>query len=385
MPSPLLVDAAPALLRVLHVEDSELDHELLLAELRAGGLQMECERVETRAAFLDALSRPWQAVICDHNLPDASGLELLALLRERDAVLPFLLVSGEIGEDIAVQAMRAGASDYLLKGRLARLVPALQQALKSAEAQRERAQALQALTDSRQRLAELAGHLQERIEAERAALARELHDDVGSALTALKFDLAWLQRHLPAGSLAQRNEQALATLDLAIEASRRLMLNLQPPILQEGLVPAVQWLLQRFERSHEGVEVQLLYPGEHVELDASLCLVAYRFVQEALHNVSKHAAAQRVRVELQWASGVLGVEVQDDGRGIAPGALEQAQRFGLRGLHERAATVGGWVDVNSRPGRGTLLALNLPLQALAMAPSPAQPAWWEERREVSAA
>ena len=94
MPSPLLVDAAPALLRVLHVEDSELDHELLLAELRAGGLQIECERVETRAAFVDALSRPWQAVICDHNLPDASGLELLALLRERDAVLPFLLVSG---------------------------------------------------------------------------------------------------------------------------------------------------------------------------------------------------------------------------------------------------------------------------------------------------
>lgn len=368
----------PPLLRVLHVEDSDLDHELVRAHIEQGGLAVTWTRVATLAEFERCQDLSWDAVICDHQLPDGSGLTALHRLRERDNLLPFLLVSGEIGEDMAVQAMRAGASDYLLKGRLARLAPALEQALRSAAAQRERAQAQAALAASRQRLAELAGHLQQRIEAERAQLSRELHDDVGSALTALKFDLAWLQRHLGPGDAAARTTQALTTLDGAIEASRRLMLNLRPPILEEGLVAALQWLLQRFERSHEGVSVELLHPQGEPELAAEPLLIAYRFVQEALHNISKHAQASRVRIELQWASGVLGVEVEDNGRGLAPGALEQPQRFGLRGLHERAASGGGWVDVNSRPGRGTLLALSLPLRAATAASAESDPAWWEE-------
>lgn len=375
-------EPAAALLRVLHVEDSELDHELVRAQLAQAGLWVEWTRVDTVAAFDAALDQHWDAVICDHNLPEESGLALLARLRARDALLPFLLVSGEIGEDIAVQAMRAGASDYLLKGRLARLAPALEQAMKSAAAQRERAGAVQALALSRQRLAELASHLQERIEAERTQLSRELHDEVGSALTALKFDLAWLQRHLPQGQAAARTGQAMATLDGAIEASRRLMLNLRPPILEEGLLPALQWLLQRFERSHEGVQVVFQHPPEQGEIALSppLLLVAYRFVQEALHNVSKHAQARSVRVELQWASGVLGVEVEDDGCGLAPQALDQPQRFGLRGLHERAESCGGWVDVSSRPGQGTLLALSLPLDGMTEPSTDfGAPTWWEEQ------
>ena len=144
---------------------------------------------------------------------------------------------------------------------------------------------------------------------------------------------------------------------------------------------ALQWLLQRFERSHEGVAVELLHPQDPLgepELPADALLIAYRFVQEALHNISKHAQASRVRVELQWASGVLGVEVEDNGCGLAPGALEQPRRFGLRGLHERAASGGGWVDVSSRPGRGTLLALSLPLQSGMAAPAVEQPTWWQE-------
>lgn len=365
-------------LRLLHVEDSDFDHELLKAQVAAAGVAAAWLRVESLADFRAALQTAWDAVICDHHLPEVSGLALLTEMRERDAITPFILVSGEIGEDMAVQAMQAGASDYLLKGRLARLVPALKQAMKSAAAQREREQAQHALGRSRQQLAELAGHLQARIEAERAQLSRELHDDVGSALTALKFDLSWLQRHAESDVVAARAAQALQVLDGAIAASRRLMLNLRPPILEEGLLAALQWLVQGFERSHEGVATQLQHPAGDIELPSELCLVAYRFVQEALHNVSKHAQARSVRVELQWASDVLGVEVQDDGVGLAPGALDEPQRFGLRGLRERAASCGGWVDVSSRPGKGTLLALNLPLHGTV------GPAWEAEFGEVTA-
>lgn len=112
-------------LRLLHLEDSELDHQLVLAHLRRGGIEPSMQRIDTEGAFLAALDQRWDAVISDYNLPGFSGLVALELLRERDALLPFILVSGEIGEDTAVEAMRNGASDYLLKSNLIRLVPAL--------------------------------------------------------------------------------------------------------------------------------------------------------------------------------------------------------------------------------------------------------------------
>ncbi|MBN8506375.1 MAG: response regulator [Burkholderiales bacterium] len=357
-------------LRVLHVEDSELDHELMRAQLAHAGLEVSWTRVDDLPGFEQALAEGgWDAVICDHHLPgsgDLDGLSLLARLRKQDAWLPFLLVSGEIGEDRAVQAMREGATDYLLKGRLARLAPALTQAISAARAQRERQLA-------QQQLSALAAQLQERIEEERARLSRELHDEVGSALTALKFDLGWLQRHAHDERLAERAGQAQQVLDGAIAASRRLMQDLRPPILEEGLLPAVQWQLAQFERQHPAVACSLLHPPGEPDLPPASCLTAYRFVQEALHNIAKHAQASRVRVEMQWSSGVLGVEVQDDGQGMAAGALAQPTRLGLRGLQERAAGLGGWVDVSSRPGQGTLLALNLPLPD-----EPALPQWTEE-------
>ena len=118
------------------------------------------------------------------------------MLRASGRLLPFILVSGEIGEDTAVEAMRNGASDYLLKNNLARLAPALEHAI---EASRGAARAAAPPTAScgarASACAELAQHLQTSVELERAAIAREIHDDVGGSLTALKFDLAWIARH----------------------------------------------------------------------------------------------------------------------------------------------------------------------------------------------
>lgn len=360
-------DVRKPALRLLHVEDSEVDHLVVQALVRQAGVAAHWLRVETMPDFAAALADPWDAVICDHNLPGASGLDMLRWLRESGLVLPFVLVSGEIGEEAAVAAMREGASDYLLKDKLARLVPALQQAIKAAEAQRLRLQSEQALRESEQRLQALARHLQVRVEAERAAMARELHDDVGSALTALKFDLAWLQRHAAEAPIAERAGRAMGTLDMAIEASRRLMQNLRPPILQEGLEAALQWLVQHFERHHEALSVRLLLPAQAAALDEDRSLVVYRFVQEALHNVAKHANARTVLVEVQHAGGALSAEVRDDGCGLDLVALAAASGFGLRGLKERAAAVGAWVDVASQPGQGTQLLLSMPLQALVAA------------------
>lgn len=118
--------------QLLHLEDSELDHELALAYLRRGGLDVQATRVDTRAEFERALDRPWDAIVSDYNLPGFSGVQALDIVRARDKVIPFVLVSGEIGEDVAVAAMRGGASDYLLKNNLARLAPALEHAIAAA-------------------------------------------------------------------------------------------------------------------------------------------------------------------------------------------------------------------------------------------------------------
>src|SRR5664279_4664041 len=158
--------------RVLHLEDSELDHELLLAHLVRGGVMAQTRRVETEVAFLEALDEPWDVVISDYNLPGFSGLVALELLKANARDVPFILVSGEIGEETAVEAMRHGASDYLQKSHLARLVPALLHAVDAAETRRARVKADRDLVASKQRLHELAQHLQTSVEQERAAIKR---------------------------------------------------------------------------------------------------------------------------------------------------------------------------------------------------------------------
>jgi signal transduction histidine kinase len=346
---------------VLHLEDSELDHELTVAHLARGGLSVRSRRVDSEAEFLAALREGWDAILSDYNLPGFSGLVALDLLKASGQDVPFILVSGEIGEDTAVEAMRNGASDYLLKNNLARLVPALLHAIEANETRRARVRADRELGESKQRLRELAQHLQNSIEQERAAIAREIHDDVGGGLTALKFDLAWIQRHSTAPDVVARCESALETVTLAIDSSKRIMHNLRPAILEQGLVAALQWITSRFER-RTGIECVVRLPSRVPELPAGVPLVAYRTAQEALTNISKHAHATQVQLDLSLAGDVLSLEISDNGRGLSPEDLAKARSFGIRGLHERAGTVGGWVELSS--GRaGTTMILSVPLAA----------------------
>jgi signal transduction histidine kinase len=141
------------------------------------------------------------------------------------------------------------------------------------------------------------------------------------------------------------------------------MQNLRPAILEQGLVAALQWMTSRFE-SRTGIACELRTnlraQGETAALPAGVPLVAYRTAQEALTNVSKHARAGRVVVDLAVTDSVLSLEISDDGRGITSADLAKTQSFGIRGLHERASTVGGWIDLSSSV-RGTSLILSVPL------------------------
>jgi signal transduction histidine kinase len=380
---------APTVIHLLHLEDSEPDHALVMAQLRRSGMQFTAHRVETQSEFEAALAAPgvpWDLVLSDYHLPGFTGLQALRLLRDSGSLLPFVLVSGQIGEDTAVEAMRTGANDYLLKNNLARLAPALQQALAASHSHRARLAADQELEVSRQRLSALAQHLQTSVEAERHAIAREIHDDVGGSLTALKFELDWIRRHAAAPSavalsgelpfslplelpieLPARVQSALELCTHAIESSQRIMQNLRPAILEQGLVAALQWMTSRFEK-RTGVACEFRAgPEPAAGLPVGVPLVAYRCAQEALTNTSKHAQASKVVVDLSFTGGVLSLEVSDNGRGLGGDDLAKAQSFGIRGLHERASTVGGWVELSSSAA-GTSLMLSVPLARLATAP-----------------
>ncbi|HMN63450.1 MAG: response regulator [Burkholderiaceae bacterium] len=360
----------PQTIRLLVVEDSQVDYELLLATLARERLDVVAQRIEERHELIRALAEArWDAVISDHHLPRFSSTEALQVVRASGLILPFIIVSGLIGEETAVAAMREGADDFLVKGRLARLGPALLNALAAAEARRERLRTARELEQSELRLRELLAHLETVIDEERRAIAREIHDDVGGLLTALRFDLSWIERSGEERS-AERARYAKQTLTQAMQAAQRIQRNLRPPVLDAGLLEALHWQIEDFRR-RTGVAVAFSSNVDTLALGTVTAMTVYRTLQEALTNVTKHAQASSVRVGLVVGANELSLEIADDGVGLRSSDLDKPASFGLRGLAERAARAGGWLDVS--PGaRGTCVLLSLPVRA-DPAPSDSRP------------
>ncbi len=348
---------------ILHLEDSRVDHALVKFALQRSKLPSEVVLVDTLDDFRrELLSGRFDVVLADYHLPGFTGMDAWDVVREMQIEIPFVILSGAIGETAAVDAMHRGVSDYLLKDSMHRLSHVIERAIEVSETRRERARAAEELAESRQRLAELAEHLQTSIEQERANIAREIHDDIGGALAAVKLDLAWVGRHETDPDVLQHVGTAMEMLQHALGASQRIMMNLRPPILDQGLVAAVQWLAGGFER-RSGLRVTIRRSSDQIDVPMDVQLVAYRTAQEALTNIAKHTKATAVDIDLSDGEGVLTLEVTDNGQGMSPDALRKAESFGLLGLRERAAKVDGWLDVSTSP-RGTSVILSVPLTPL---------------------
>jgi signal transduction histidine kinase len=352
-------------MRLLVIEDSPLDYEMLLATLALQGMPARAERVEDAQALREALGREtWDLVISDHQLPGFTSADALDIVRAQPAPPPFIIVSGVIGEDTAVEAMRRGADDYLIKGRLARLGTAVRNALAASRARRDREEAERRLKLSQEQLRNLSQRLQGMLDEERMAIARELHDEVGGTLTAVRYDLGGLRRHVAPAALP-RLERAEAALAQAAEAAQRIMHGLRPPRLDAGLAAALEWQVRQFRERHEA-QVRFQASGSDAGLDEGAAMAVYRTCQEALTNIAKHAAARQVDVNLHHGAALVSLEVSDDGRGLDAGALDKPGSLGLRGLAERARAAGGGLDIGSAGGRTTLM-LWLPRRAEAAA------------------
>jgi signal transduction histidine kinase len=211
-------------------------------------------------------------------------------------------------------------------------------------------------------LRELAAHVESVREEERSGIARELHDELGQALTAVKLDLSWAVRHQEKDPSAVR-EKLLSLVSLTestIKTVQRLSSQLRPGLLDDlGLVAALEWLAAEFQRRSE-VEC-LVSLDEEIELDAARSTALFRICQESLTNVSRHARATSVRISLHASNSNVVLSVVDNGKGISADETAHRGSFGIIGMTERARALGGHVAIDGAPGEGTRVEVTLPL------------------------
>lgn len=233
----------------------------------------------------------------------------------------------------------------------------------------ERVRADEALRRSKEELRELASGMDSVREQEKSRIAREIHDELGQGLTALKLDVAWLAERLPAGQTAAAGKlKAMdAMIDATVAATRRISADLRPLVLDDlGLVSAAEWLVQEFTQ-RTGIPCELDVRSPDLELKDPQATAIFRILQESLTNVARHAKAQRVEVALGRADGAVTLNVRDNGRGFNLGDPRRPNSFGLMGLRERVFLLGGEVRIDSQPGRGTVLHVQIPLEQKAQA------------------
>ena len=217
---------------------------------------------------------------------------------------------------------------------------------------------------SQRELRALAVRLQQVREEERTSIAREIHDELGQALTGLKLDVAWMSSRLPRGQgLLEHCQSVIQRIDGTMGAVRRIATELRPSLLDQlGLAATVEWQGQEFA-ARTGVGVTLEMCSEDVAVPDDLASSAFRILQEALTNVARHAGATRVVIRLVRTPGFLQLEVVDDGVGISDAKLDGTASLGLVGMRERALACGGELTIAARPGGGTSVLLHAPLGA----------------------
>ncbi|MBL8447155.1 MAG: response regulator [Zoogloeaceae bacterium] len=485
--------APPPRLRFLLIEGNPGEAELLRQRFADAGYDVDWVRVATQTDLASALNcAAWDLVISDHSLAEFDALGALGKVRGSCGDVPFIILSKQIDEDVAVRAMRAGANDCLSKYHLERLVPACERELREARNRRERSLALAAeresearlqalaantpgvifsfqlresgdlafqfaggatqlllglspeeliadgnryvkliveedlpgflsslaaspadgklnwegrilssagdikwinlrssvrrqgngdpvweglmwnitqskhteaeLRDSQRQLAALSRHLQHAKEEERERIAREVHDVLGGDLVALKIEASLLAgKMLSDPILARQRVSAIeALLDDAIETVSRVTRELRPGILKDfGLAAAIECQAEDFSQ-RSGTRCQVLAADHDIELAEDTGVALFRIFQEALTNVRKHAQASTVAVRLLQEGDEVLLEIADDGNGLAQEDLTKPKSFGLRGIRERLAGLGGSLEIDTSYPRGTRLIVRVP-------------------------
>lgn len=214
-------------------------------------------------------------------------------------------------------------------------------------------------------LRDLSGHLERVREDERTRIAREIHDELGSLLTALKMDLSWLNKQLPPDLPLCHEKTAIMSryLDDGIGSVRKIIADLRPTMLDHlGLLAAIDWKLDEFREQHD-IHCVLTLPENDIVMDQNRDIAVFRIMQEALTNIALHAGASKVTINVEADADRLTMTITDNGDGMSKAKQHQPGKYGILGMHERARHFGGEITIVSNPGAGTTLMLNMPLKS----------------------
>jgi signal transduction histidine kinase len=408
----------PAPLRILLVEDSEHDQMAFRRSLDKSGQAFEltiCQRGENVPAAMQAGSEAFDIVVMDQNLPGMKGLEVYRSLREKSDLPPVVMLTGAGSEYLAVAALQAGMDDYIIKDanqgylqllplklhdvrrrfndRQARrqaqaLLKEAYDALEDMVAQRthelamtveslqeevyEHKRTAQALRDSQQALRRLTLKMVDTQENERRVVAKELHDSIGASLAAIKYAVEGRLMGMPEAPPEDviSLEKVVEHLNETIQEVRRISASLRPAMIDDlGLLSTIEWFCRNSGEMYADTRIATRLEVGEYDIPQPSKIVIYRVLQEAVNNALKHSGAATVLVRLAKTDDRIRLCVEDDGCGFDPGQAEidcdALSGFGLEGMHDRAAMVGGRLSIDSRPGQGTSVCLELSPEAQA--------------------
>ena len=342
-------------IRLLLVEDDPESSSSLVMMLRKRGVVVTAKfsAEEALSIFEDSL---FDAVVADIRLEGMSGVGLLSSIRAQNADFPVILLTGYDSLETAIQAVRLGAQDYILKP-LDSIDDLLGPVRNAVQAHR----LLLSHRDLQARLRSLASELVLAEEKERRRLASDIHDSIGQSLAVCKLKLDVLASQVTAAELLQPLVEIRTLLEEVIAQSRSLTFQLSPAILYDiGLEAAVDELCTDMYRSH-GLRVVFRDDGAAKPLSQDAMVLLFRAVREVLFNVVKHARASEASVSLEKRDGRVSITVDDNGRGFDASDKATRDGYGLFSIRQRLQNLGGDMDLVSAPGRGTRVSLELPL------------------------
>lgn len=465
------------------MEDDSEDAELIKMLLKQSGYNITSKIASDKKEFIKAIEEDrFDVILADNSLPQFNSVDALSMVQAKNLDTPFILVTGTISEEFAVNILHKGADDYILKGNPKRLPAAIEMAIEKRNIKKEkiraeialkesemrfrvlfeqaldgiiivneegeiidtnekactmmgykkeelinhtmlnsffidepaigsfqfkelkkgktilaerklkqkdgspvnvelsakllpdqryqviirditrRKNAETALNESNDQLRQLASHLQDVREEERASMAREIHDELGQQLTAIKLELSIVELKSEGGNpvVLQKIRSMAEMLNKTMKTVREMAAELRPGIIDDlGLVEAINWVGIEFEKRAD-VKVEFHPPGTAITIADNMAIALFRIYQESLTNIARHANASRVVSGLEKKDDKLVLSITDNGKGFNPASIGNKKTLGILGMKERALMIGGIYEINSKPGCGTTVLVSLP-------------------------
>ena len=352
-------------IRVLLVEDDEDDYTLVRDVLsEVSHVDYDIHWVSDYEEALKAIETPGHDVcLLDYRLGERNGIDLLYEAIGREYRVPIIFLTGQGDLEVDMEAMKAGAADFLAKGEISG--PLLDRSIRYSIEQRK---ILEILRESEGQCRVLSSQLLSAQENERRNIAREIHDSIGQTLAAINFSADKVLTELRRGNLGDATkamENMVSMLRNASEEARRIQMDLRPSILDDlGILVTINWFCREFQKAYSTIHIEKRIGIGEDEVPQFLKITLYRIIQEAFNNMAKHSKGTQVFLSLERNNNGIGLTIQDNGEGFDPEETRKRYRkgMGLSSMKERAGLSGGSLTINSSPGKGTIIRAAWPLE-----------------------